>query len=240
MLELAEFQQFLQKSGTVFEQFLTLEPASVSEEGDFNSRIITMGVFNDKGNMFVKGSFDEFIAEKPTVPMYFVHRNSHYIGVFDNFSLQNNDNELWGQGHLFVAAVQEAQEKRWMIANGFLNAVSAGGGGKPKDVMIVDRVLEDGSLSYGLVFSKAYLNEVSLVQRPGDATAMIQQDHVDTISHYFRQDKETKVEISIQQMLDFTVPKPNDAPAATGLETVEMEQVLTPASDLIERAFQNS
>ena len=173
MMDKNEFKQFCE-SGLSYKQFLTFEKPKVSQDGKFSATILQMGEFNAKGNMFIKGAFDEFVASNPKIPMYFQHNQSDYIGIWDNFRIE--DNLLVADAKLFSDITQQSKETLSLLQAGYINRVSAGGASAPEDVMVVDRVDSEGKFRYGFVIKKSKLFEASLVLNPGDEEAKIRQD----------------------------------------------------------------
>ena len=203
--ELTQFQQLVKKT-TQFSQYMTLEAAKVSDDGEIEATLLTFGEFNQIGNMFLKDAFDDFIAEKPTVPMYFQHSNTRYVGFWNDYRIDGD--EMIGKGKLFVKETQEAKEKAALIRAGYLNRVSIGGESEPRDIMLVDRFDPvTKRFSYGLVYKKARLFEASLVLRPADTTAVIKQDIGEFFTKHFEQHDKG---VSLPDILEFQFVPPEE------------------------------
>lgn len=195
-----DFQQYLKENVQNFHQFLTLEAPSISAAGEITATLIKMGEFNLKGNYFAPGAFDDFIKQDATVPMYFQHQNTAYVGQWENFRMEQDGSVLVADGKLFVDLTQDAKDKAALIGAGKINQVSVGGEADPGDVMWVDRIDEKtGRMTYGVVYNKASVGEVSLVLRPGDENAVIHQSMVELFNQSFPQ----RGSVSIRQILDF-------------------------------------
>lgn len=120
--------------------------------------------FNDPdvvGDIIIERAFDEWLLTSPVISMYMAHDGAKIVGQWTKFTKTAIGIEA--DGYL-VSGNTDSSNAKSLIVNGIIDSVSVGI--RAQEYTII----EDGS---GVRFEKAILTEVSLVDRPANANAVL-------------------------------------------------------------------